>query len=357
MFQTVHLGSPKGPNREKPHIRFGKKVPTRCNAFLELCLENPALALYVRVLVVTESVWHPTTGSLWTGHSASLALLVYSLKNLKGFAFRTEGLTVGAPHYPSRIAAFSFILGKPDMDWIHLSYLHFGPGSNFFRTFSQAAPLRLLRISDLSIDWRHQVLEIAGFVPVKIDTLAVSFDIKRDMEKPFITIILQHRPPLFDTYHIRCLQLDVYHPAEDMDRVYARLSLLPSVEELDIRIVPGNKALHWRHRKWRRPIREHFDCSKSLHMSQLKEISFRMRDHHGVDRVAMVFARGPLAFIDAQEWGRVDAGFARAAVFPILEKVKISFGKNSFTGSELEWEDKFKAAMPKIADIVHVRST
>jgi hypothetical protein len=243
LFHTIHLGTPHGPNTERPSARYGKPIPTRCDAFLSLCAKNPDLALHVRDLVITESVWHPTSGQRWSNRSQSIDPMVRSLLNLKRFAFRTEGLNVQLS--PPLHQVLSLILAKADMEWISISDIQFGHASNLFTLFTNAAQqLRVLDLADIAIYLDNQVVEeVPGYIPVRIDTLAVSFDILRVMEEPFIRIALQRPCPLFDMQGLRCLQLQVYHGPQDMDRVHAWLSIARSVEELDIHIVPGNKAL------------------------------------------------------------------------------------------------------------------
>ncbi|KAJ7129161.1 hypothetical protein C8R44DRAFT_872459 [Mycena epipterygia] len=181
MFHTVHLGSPTGPHPYHRRIRWGKVIPTRCDSFLELCIQNPGLALYVRNLILTESVWHPTTGTYWISHSHTLVPVVRSLKNLKAFAFRTEGIivTLSAPLEE----ALSLVLSRPHME-IHLSELSFADGSNFFRVFMNAAPLRVLNIENILS--KKLAPDVPGYTPLRIDTLAVGFDTHYVMEETFI---------------------------------------------------------------------------------------------------------------------------------------------------------------------------
>ncbi|KAJ6583686.1 hypothetical protein B0H10DRAFT_2339223 [Mycena sp. CBHHK59/15] len=370
LFHTIHLGNPTGPHPYNRRIRFGKVIPTRCDTFLELCIQNCNLALYIRVLVLTESVWHPTIGMVWIDHSHSLVPVVRSLKNLKGFAFRTEGINVALS--PPLDEALSLVLSRPDMEWINLSDLRFAHGSELFRVFMNAAPLRVLKLTDIAFHQNNQVIpDLSGYIPLRIDTLSVSFDIQRVTEEPFIRNTLRRACPLFHMHGIRCLQIQVYHAVEDMDRVYAWLSMTCSVEDLDVHIVPGNKALRWRNRRqWKFWHFQHFDSSKGLHMSRLKRIAFRMGDHAGVGKIAaamqfIVFAecltriticfnsaRGPVAFLDEEAWRQVDAALSRAPVFPLLESIEICFGKNSYIVRGVE--EKLRGMMPNVVDILRI---
>ncbi|KAJ7441314.1 hypothetical protein B0H11DRAFT_2351108 [Mycena galericulata] len=391
IFHTIHLGTPKGPHREKPAVRCGKIIPTRCDAFLELCSQNPGIALHVRVLVILESVWHPTTGLTWLDYSHSIVPLVRSLHNLKGFALRTEGISVALS--PPSTEAFFFILSKPDMEWIEIADIGLVPVFKLFRIFRNAASLRRLSLADFGLDLHKPILpDFEGYVPMRIDTLAISFDILRFREEGFIRNTLQPTCPLFDMHHIRCLQLDIYHSTENMDRVHAWLSKGPSVEELVIRIIPGNKALRefspqeansnpisnlnhlivWRlnQLKWRKRTTDHFDSSNALRISHLQKISVQMRDHDGIGKLATFLefialaesltdvtihftsARGLLTWLDEEAWGLVDDALVRAPVFPVLERIQVSFGKNSCFLEKLE--EKFGNIMPKTADILRI---
>ncbi|KAJ7479426.1 hypothetical protein B0H11DRAFT_1275841 [Mycena galericulata] len=157
---------------------------------------------------------------MWGDRSDSLVPVVRSLTNLKGFGIRTEGINVALT--PPIAEVFSLVLSKPNMEWIHFSDVRFIHGSNLFRVFMHAAPLRLLSLADISIDLKDQIIpDVPEYIPVRLDTLAVSFEIGRVMEEPIIRNALKRTVPLFDIDHIRCLQLHVYHAAEDMDRVHA----------------------------------------------------------------------------------------------------------------------------------------
>ncbi|KAJ7657288.1 hypothetical protein DFH06DRAFT_1297950 [Mycena polygramma] len=373
MFHAIHLNTPNGPNADKPGDRYEKGTPTRCDAFLTLCLENPDIPLYVRLLTVTESIWHPTTGDMWTGRSASLVPVVRSLHNLTAFSYRTEGIMASNEVLCEVV---SLVLRRPKMDWIHLSDLSFflaGP-SAIFHVFADAAPPRILSLADLAVSTKEQgIPDLPGYTPLRIDTLAISFDCRGHMEEPFIRNVLRGTCPLLDVEHIRCLQLRVYHTAEDMDRVHAWLSMLSSLEELDIRIVRENKALDWRNRnkRYRRPpIIKHFVCSEGLHMSCLRSVKFRVGDHDGVWKIAAVLqfialvqsltqvtihfvsARGPLAFLDEEAWKQVDDTLARAPTFPLLDRVDILFEKNSHILPDVE--ENIKAMMINTAHILTV---
>ncbi|KAJ7107991.1 hypothetical protein C8R43DRAFT_1243604 [Mycena crocata] len=374
LFHAIYLGTPNGPNKESPSARYGKVIPTRCDAFLSLCAENPNLALHVRELVITESVWHPTTGQRWSNRSQSLVPVVRSLLNLKRFAFRTEGLNVQLSVPLKEI--LSVILAKADMEWISMSDIQFGHASNLFSLFTNAGPqLQVLNLADIAIYLNNPVVEdISGYIPVRIDTLAVSFDIQHVMEEPIIRIALQRSCPLFDMRSLRCLQLQVYHGPQDIDRVHAWLSMGRSVEELNIHIVPGNKALRWRQRRmWRHWITEHFDCSKRIEMPCLQKISFKMKDHYGIGIVAAIMefvalaqslthvtiqftsSRGPLSVLDEHAWRQVDMAFSRATVFPQLSSIEILFDKNSHV--ILDLDRGLSGIMINTVDILRITET
>ncbi|KAJ7129162.1 hypothetical protein C8R44DRAFT_978609 [Mycena epipterygia] len=170
---------------------------------------------------------------------------------------------------------------------------------------------------------------------------------------------------------IRCLRIQIYHAMADMDRVYAWLSIASSVKELDVHIVPGNKALRWRNRRvWKFWPSQHFDSSKTLHIPKLQKISFFMRDHAGVGKIAAAMqfialaeclthvtirfssARGPVTFLDGDTWRQVDAVFSRTPIFPLLERIEVFFGKNSYVDQGID--NKLRSMMPNVADILHI---
>ncbi|KAJ6555287.1 hypothetical protein B0H10DRAFT_2123003 [Mycena sp. CBHHK59/15] len=351
LFHTIHLGTPHGPHTETPSVRYDKVFPTH-------------LTLHVRA------------ESFWPHRSESIVPVVHNLVNLRRFAFRTEGLNVTAHLSPPLHDVLSFILAKPDMEWIRLADIQFGPASKLFDIFAKAARLQVLSLADIGfyLSRNNEVENITGYNPVQIDTLAVSFDVQRIMEGPFLRIALRHPRPLFDMQSIRCLQIQVYHGPEDMDRVCEWLSMARSIAELDILIVPGNKALRLRlQRFWKHFTTEHFNRPKGLNMPHLKTISFRMRDHDGIGKIAAVVelialaesmmhisihftnARGPLSFIDEEAWRRVDTAFSTSLVFPLLDSVQIAFGRNSHIIPDLN--KTLKALMPNIAGMLRATET
>ncbi|KAJ6480467.1 hypothetical protein C8R47DRAFT_1074221 [Mycena vitilis] len=373
MFHTVHLGTPD-PNSENPWVR-GAIVPTRCDAFLGLCVKNPGLALHVRVLVITESMWRRTTGEGWTNRSTSIVPLVRSLHNLAAFAYRTEGRFLRANAVLLKV--ISLVLQRPKMDSIQLSDIclfRSDPMHTVFHLFADAASLRVLSLADLIVNRLDEgILDLPGYTPLQIDTLAVSFDIRSDREELFIRHALLRACPLLDMEHLRCLRLRVYHSAEDMDRVHCWLSMSSSLEELDIRIGPWNKALHWRDGEGRYSPSRQFECTAGLHMSRLRGVLFRMCDHDGVEKVAAVLqfialaeslnrvtlhfigSRGPLAFLDEEAWKQVDDTLARTPTFPLLDRIDILLGKSSHILPDVE--GKIKAMMPNTADILRVTAS
>ncbi|KAJ7917646.1 hypothetical protein B0H13DRAFT_1994478 [Mycena leptocephala] len=212
------------------------------------------------------------------------------------------------------------------MEWISISDIQFGHASNLFTLFTNAAQqLRVLDLADIAIYLDNQVVEeVPGYIPVRIDTLA---------DCPSAPV------PLFDMQGLRCLQLQVYHGPQDMDRVHAWLSIARSVEELDIHIVPGNKALRWRQRRmWKHWITEHFNRSEGLDVPRVQKISFKMRDHDGIGTITAVMEFVALAeslthvtiqFTSSRGPLSVDTTFSRAPVFPLLSSIEILFEENS----------------------------
>ncbi|KAJ6552803.1 hypothetical protein B0H19DRAFT_1072304 [Mycena capillaripes] len=376
LFHTIHLGTPRGPHTEKPSVRYDKVFPTRCDTFLALCGHNPDLTLHVRALVISQSVWHRMEESFWPHRSESIVPVVHSLVNLRRFAFCTEGLNVTAHLSPPLRDVLSFVLAKSDMEWIRLADIRFGPAYKLFDIFAKAARLRVLNLADIGfyLSRDNEVENISGYNPVQIDTLAVSFDVQRIMEEPLIRIALRHPFPLFDMQSIRCLQIQVYHEPEDMDRVCEWLSMACSIAELDIFIVPGNKALRLRDQRfWKHFTTDHFNRPKDLNMPHLKTISFRMRDHDGIGKIAAVVelialaeslmhisihftnARGLLSTIAQEPWRRVDTAFSTSPAFPLLNSVQITFGRNSHIIPDLN--KTLKAVMPNTAGILRVTET
>ncbi|KAJ7242661.1 hypothetical protein C8J57DRAFT_1477380 [Mycena rebaudengoi] len=373
LFHTIHFGTPPGPHTEKPIARYNKVFPTRCDTFLALCGHNPDLPIYVRSLVISQSVWQRMEDAFWPHRSESIVPVVHSLVNLRRFAFRTEGLNVTMHLTPPLHDALSFILAKSDMEWISLADIRFSPASELFDIFAKAARLRVLNLADIGfyLTKDNKVGNIPGYNSVQIDTLAVSFDVQRIMEEPLIRFALRHPCPLFDMESIRCFQIQVYHEPEDMDRVCEWLSMARSIAELDIFIVPGNKALRWKEKEfWTRFATNHYNWPKDLNMPRLKTISFRMRDHDGIGKIAAVAelitlaeslmhisihftnARGPLSAIAEEPWRRVDTAFSTSPVFPLLDSVEIAFGRNSHTIPDLN--QTLKAVMPNTAGMLRV---
>ncbi|KAJ7153678.1 hypothetical protein C8R46DRAFT_1227981 [Mycena filopes] len=374
LFHTMHSGSPPGPHPENPDsARSTRAYPTRCDTFFALCRRNPDLSLHVNTLEISQGVWQRMENALWPHHTQSILPVVHSLVNLKRFAFYTEGLNVTAHLSIGPLQdAVSFILAKNDMEWIRLADLRFFPATQLFDIFAKTAQLRVLSLVNVGFYKTDSRIEnIPGYRPVQIDTLAVGFEVQRIMEEPFIRIALRHACPVFDMQSLRCLQIQVYHGPGDMDRVREWLSIARSIPELEIRIVPANKALHLKCKQfWKRFTIHHFEHTKNVEMPRLKTISFRVRDHDGIDKIAAVVgvialaeslvdisihftsARGPLSFIAEEPWRRVDAAFSTTGVFPSLDSVHVVFGRNSHVIPDLD--STLKTVMPNTAAMLHV---
>ncbi|KAJ7286919.1 hypothetical protein C8J57DRAFT_1215212 [Mycena rebaudengoi] len=368
LFHTILLGSPTIARPRKFSLRASAIMVTSCDTFLDLCTQNPALPLYVKELVITENE-APHMHRVWIQRSQSLVPLVQLLSNLEGFTFRTS-----IQRLDERLEeALSLAFSKPHLKRISLTGLSLGLRSVPFRIFQNTPPLSVVNLRGIYID-RVNGPFIPGppreYTPRRVDTLAVSFDTQRVIEEQFIRKFLQTTRPLFDMPHVRRLRLQCYHDILEMDRVYAWLSLTPSIEELEIQIVPTVSDRVWRWQCQPRGPQPSFDCSRGLHIRRLRKASFFMHDHAGVGKIAVAMqffalaerlthvtirfnsARGPVMSFDEEGWRQVDAAFACSPAFPVLESIEIVFGKNSYLDPGVK--EKLRGMMPRVADVLRI---
>ncbi|KAJ7193103.1 hypothetical protein GGX14DRAFT_405715 [Mycena pura] len=279
LFASIVLGSP----RIDISRRGGATYPTgltRCDVLLDILLANPALALHVAELVLTEG-GHPHLTVFWISESTTLVPVVHLLHNLRSFSIRC----VQAQHsrWSSVLATtLQTCIARPFLRSIEIAALHVYDVGALFAAFDCDAPGRVLdclRLSDVTFaeDWDA---DSAPASPLVVHALNVAFHFESPDEGQLVHILSGPRP-LIAISRVHHLRLTV---GEDLAVFRQWLELTaPSLEQLDLRFFDAvQNPLMLRLRLLRfevsiNTVSKCFDIVDALLAPDLREITWRLR--------------------------------------------------------------------------------